>query len=107
MPAPKRTSQRSPSMIGHDPPARPKKDAELIADALLEVAKSLDRVATQIKYLGAGQNGSEMGAIEFLGVSIQKAIEGHNIGDGLQAVANAISDLQPPSAPSPGARAPK
>jgi hypothetical protein len=45
-----------------------------IARALLDVAASNREIATQIKYLGTGNAGTEMGAIECLAVKVDEGL---------------------------------
>jgi hypothetical protein len=47
-----------------------KKEVE-IAEALLEVADALEHVANQIKWLGTGNAGTQMGAIEVLSKEVK------------------------------------
>ncbi len=54
-----------------------------IAKAIVVLASSMDRIATQLKYLGTGDNGSQMGAIEFLAKEVK---------EGLDSVSSAISE---------------
>lgn len=61
-----------------------------IAYALLEVAEQQAAIAVHLKYLGTGDAGTTMGAIEYLGVQVEKAG---------QTMARAM--LERGSAPSP------
>lgn len=49
-----------------------------------EIAKALENIATQLKWLGNGNAMGEGGAIEFLGAKIH---------DGLESVSTSISEL--------------
>jgi hypothetical protein len=45
--------------------------ATVHAEQLGAIAKSIDDLAVQVKYLGNGETISSMGAIEFLGTAVQ------------------------------------
>lgn len=51
---------------------------------------ALNSIATWIKYLGAGQNASQMGAVEFLGVCVKES--GEAVAAALHDVAEAIRE---------------
>ena len=53
-------------------------------EGLTAVAKSLDKVATHLKYLGVGDAGTTMGAVEFLAVKTK---------EGLSEVADALTQI--------------
>jgi hypothetical protein len=67
-----------------------------------EVANALQNIATQLKYLGNGDAATTMGAIEALGMQLEKSAEiiaaaippsdyiGDAISEGLHAIAEAI-----------------
>jgi hypothetical protein len=41
-----------------------------------EVAEAIKSLAFQVKYLGTGENGSPMGAVEFLATELKEGLEG-------------------------------
>ncbi len=47
-----------------------------VVDGLFEIARAIDGLATQVKYLGTGDAGTTIGAIEFLGASVEKGMNG-------------------------------
>lgn len=55
-----------------------------------DVGTALASIATQIKYLGGGDNASTMGAVEFFSVQIKEGSE--RIADALHAIAAAIAE---------------
>ena len=72
-------------------------------DDLAAIANAIDRCATQLKYLGVGDAGTTMGAVEFLAVSIKEglsglalAVDGHgeNVKAGLDGLSEEISKLR-------------
>ncbi|HJT63111.1 MAG TPA: hypothetical protein VJ797_15685 [Burkholderiales bacterium] len=58
--------------------------ADVHAEQLGAIATAIDRLATQVKFLGNGDTISPMGAIEFLGTTVQElaeAVSGQRAGD--------------------------
>lgn len=47
-----------------------------IVDAVILMAAAIDNLATQVKYLGTGNAGTTMGAIEFLGTHLAESLDG-------------------------------
>jgi len=45
-------------------------------EALAPLVVAVDRLATQVKYLGGGDNGDQRGAVEFLGMQVQEGMRG-------------------------------
>lgn len=80
-----------------------KADVQMIASAITgsfihdedgeneNVVDALGKIATQLKYLGNGNAGTDMGAIEAHGVAVKES--GNSIGEGLESVATAIRYL--------------
>jgi hypothetical protein len=64
--------------------------AKDMEEGLAEVADALDGIALQLKYLGNGNAGTQMGAIEGLAVQLKEGLLA--IAEGLHAVAHAIED---------------
>lgn len=59
-------------------------------DGQFAIAYALLKLATQVKYLGGGDNASQMGAVEFLAVRV--ADELGEIASALTSVAGAIGE---------------
>jgi hypothetical protein len=51
-------------------------EAANVVDGLFAIARAINHLATQVKYLGGGDNASTMGAIEYLALHL-----GDKIGD--------------------------
>lgn len=52
-----------------------------VVDALQEIAGALNRIADQLKWLGNGDAATTMGAIEALGMHMEKAV--NNVADAI------------------------
>ncbi len=65
-----------------------------IAGAAIQISVSLDRIATQLKYLGNGDAMTPMGAIEAHSVNVRDGLNGvaSAIEVGLLAIASAIKN---------------
>lgn len=66
-------------------------EAANAVDTLDDCARGLHSISTQLKYLGNGDTGSTMGAIENHAVQIKEGSE--RIADGLEAIASALRDI--------------
>lgn len=69
-----------------------------ITDALFAITEALVGIATQLKYLGNGNAGTTMGAIEGHAVHLGEKLEtiGQEISGGLHAIASSIEYTIPP-----------
>lgn len=56
-----------------------------VVDALFAIARSIDGLAYQVKYLGNGDAASPMGAIEALGATVKEGMSG--VADALNEIA--------------------
>ena len=70
---------------------------DVFAGGLDQLASEIRAVGIQLKYLGTGDNGSPMGAIEFHGVCVKEA--GENIADAIRELAAAIAGCRSMGSP--------
>lgn len=78
--------------------ARVEQGLYAIADALAplaDVAVALDRLATQVKYLGGGDNADQRGAVEFLAIKVDEGCSG--IASALGTLGDTIERSMPVS----------
>ena len=68
------------------------RDEMTIPGALMHIADALGSIATQLKYLGTGDAGTSMGAIEAHAVMVREAFGevASSIENGLMAIANEV-----------------
>jgi len=63
-----------------------------LAEIAHDFVNALRAIGTHLKYLGVGDAGTTMGAIEFLGTKVESA--GERIGAGLEEIAAAIREAR-------------
>jgi hypothetical protein len=70
------------------------------SEALQAAAENLGKIATWIKYLGAGQNGSEMGAVEFHAIKTKEGLD--SVAEAIGRLADAVADVADALTPGGG-----